>query len=822
MSTPDIRVKISPEGIDEIIKGMQRISAQSKTTGNSVLKAFGGLQNLIPAIGFTAITAGMVAIGKSALNAADQIGKLQQKVGGTTEDLSALSFAANMSNVSNEELAKSLVRLNRSLGELLAGSEAQTTAFADLGLAGRDLVGLDVNQSFEKIARAAAGMGAGLDRTNALIAIFGKDAAKLIPLLNDVGTKGFAAVRAEAERLGLIVSTELADAAASMNDNFTLMQKRSEGLALQFLTGLVPAIQKTFNEFNEAVTDKGVHSMQRFGEVTGKVLEFIINLVSVFTNIIGRSVITVTDVITGLGASLVALFSGNVKGAIQVANDASTKFFENLQHVGFGAVDDVIKIFTDLAKEPPKLAIKPVVTNKTTQDIKDQLGLAGKAARDALAILNKQIGDDTDKSLKAQSDLRRKFIEDQIQQQRALLEARTTGGPDQVGAAQRLAQLERAQTDARIRAARDAFTVEIALAQAKENALRALAQKNLGDTKNNERVQAEITRQSSKQRLDISVAYYGDLVKLQQQFTNQYKQSQQAIADIDKEIRDNRKEGEDLFAGLRLSQFTEQQQFGIKIRTANEKLDELQSAVLRGNLDRAREIRKEITGLAGEIAKSTKIDPNAILIGERIFGEANAAVEELLNKKREAEVAQATSAQKGIEAVTAQISKLQESITKLQTDASSLKVGIDDASLQSTIDKIKKALTDTPFQIAIAAQINGPGNTTVQAFAGGGIAPGIAPNPRADNILARITSGEAITQVPAVKYYGTKFMDDINKMRLPRFAEGGIVGGGNTADAENMGTLELMVGGRNIGKVQGTRETLRDLGHAIQSAARGT
>jgi len=46
-----------------------------------------------------------------------------------------------------------------------------------------------------------------------------------------------------------------------------------------------------------------------------------------------------------------------------------------------------------------------------------------------------------------------------------------------------------------------------------------------------------------------------------------------------------------------------------------------------------------------------------------------------------------------------------------------------------------------------------------------------------DSILARVSNGEAITRARAVRFYGTKMMEDINNMRFPRYANGGFPNG---------------------------------------------
>ena len=69
---------------------------------------------------------------------------------------------------------------------------------------------------------------------------------------------------------------------------------------------------------------------------------------------------------------------------------------------------------------------------------------------------------------------------------------------------------------------------------------------------------------------------------------------------------------------------------------------------------------------------------------------------------------------------------------------------------------------------ADGGRINGPGTGT------------------SDSVLARLSNGENVITAKATNYYGQRFMDDVNAMRLPRFADGGRVGGGS-GDAAGSG-----------------------------------
>jgi hypothetical protein len=61
--------------------------------------------------------------------------------------------------------------------------------------------------------------------------------------------------------------------------------------------------------------------------------------------------------------------------------------------------------------------------------------------------------------------------------------------------------------------------------------------------------------------------------------------------------------------------------------------------------------------------------------------------------------------------------------------------------------------------------------------ADGGTIPGYSPNSRADNIPALLTAGEYVQPVAAVKHYGPQFMEAVRTRQLPRYADGGAVGG---------------------------------------------
>ncbi len=67
------------------------------------------------------------------------------------------------------------------------------------------------------------------------------------------------------------------------------------------------------------------------------------------------------------------------------------------------------------------------------------------------------------------------------------------------------------------------------------------------------------------------------------------------------------------------------------------------------------------------------------------------------------------------------------------------------------------------------------GTYALQGLADGGEIQGHSPTPTSDNILARVTAGEWIMPVKAVKHFGEDFMESIQNLEVPQFSSGGKV-----------------------------------------------
>ena len=151
------------------------------------------------------------------------------------------------------------------------------------------------------------------------------------------------------------------------------------------------------------------------------------------------------------------------------------------------------------------------------------------------------------------------------------------------------------------------------------------------------------------------------------------------------------------------------------------------------------------------------------------------------------------------------------------------------------VDAIKRGLADLAAKALITVGMNFLGKVFPNlAFADGGMVPG-SGGPRADNILARVSSGEYVIKASSVSKFGSGFFDALNAGQMPNMGGGG--GGGFSVDAGLMDSITpgFFLGGlfKGISKIiggivdaitniiKGVMNAIRSVVGAIANAVKG-
>lgn len=207
------------------------------------LRAFNGLVRSV-AVG------AIGAMVKSTLNWADGLADAALQAGVSVKWLQAMGYAAKQSGSSAERLADSLTELSRSAVQASEGSKESRQAFEELGLTGRDLATLNLEQVFERIALTIQASGGEAKKTAAAITLLGRAGKSLLPMMQS----DFKKLQSQAERLGIVLDEGAVDALGDMNDELDSWLMRLKAGLAQILRYLAPVkeLGTVFRGFFEA------------------------------------------------------------------------------------------------------------------------------------------------------------------------------------------------------------------------------------------------------------------------------------------------------------------------------------------------------------------------------------------------------------------------------------------------------------------------------------------------------------------------------------------------------------------------------------------
>jgi hypothetical protein len=364
---------------------------------------------------FTAGIAGMatvavgaiVGIGRFAKSIADQgdrVRDLSIQLGMSTEFISGMGYAADLSGSSLEGFAKGAAKMERAVVELSKGTITQVEAFDRLGLTYTSLKNLSPEQQFLTIAERMSLMEDKGLRLATAIDIFGKSGADLIPLLAE-GSEGITAMTAEAERLGLVMSQEFADASDSFNDNLTRSQGVVEGLKRQFAEGLLPQLSAVMEAFVESAdsTESWTEVGTFFGNLVRVLVAGFITLreIVILTGetiwatgkVIVETLIAIAAPVLEFGNTLSAAFRALTSGDFAGAAAAFTGLGDRMKDA---FVDNITAVGLTL-KEFGQGAAKRV--EEAVKDVNDVLTRQASVSADAAAGME-DLGEKTGQSAK--------------------------------------------------------------------------------------------------------------------------------------------------------------------------------------------------------------------------------------------------------------------------------------------------------------------------------------------------------------------------------------------------------------------------------------
>nr|WP_298117448.1 hypothetical protein [uncultured Pseudomonas sp.] len=374
--------------IGGFIAPMDKAARHSKKTSEDIAKA-GKAMGLAIAAGVTAAATAAAAMVKSSINAADEAAKMAKAAGVTVEAFTALQYAAGLAGVESTDLSAAFVRLNTGITEAAFGTEKQAELFKSLGVAVRDASGniRSADTVLINLADRFAAIPDGAQKSALAIELFGRSGAKMLPFLSS-GSDGIRELTDQAERLGLVISTEQAAASEQFNDSLSVLASVSRGAGNAMAAELLPAL----NELSGLLIDVAEDSDAAATSATA--LSGVLKTLSTAGLIIGATFETVGDAVGAAAAAIASAAKGEFSQAWEIAKGGVADYADTTTE----AIDRINKLWSgefSAAGEKAAAVVGAVRTSVTRQtkaqkDAAVATDAAAKAIRDQIEALQFQ------------------------------------------------------------------------------------------------------------------------------------------------------------------------------------------------------------------------------------------------------------------------------------------------------------------------------------------------------------------------------------------------------------------------------------------------
>lgn len=244
----DIAVRVGAD-TSGLTKGLADAERSLASFGNSAMSAAGRI-----AVIATSATAAASAVGiliKSQIDLADAASDAAQKAGVSVEEWSKLSYAFKFGTKDGADLAQTLLFLNKSIAGASNGVKGNIEDFRALDVSYKNTDGTmrNVSDVLNDVADAFQKLPDGANKAALATQLFGKSGADIIPFLNQ-GSAGIRQLKGEAEKLGVVLSQEAADAANQFNDNMEKLQASVASVGVQIGNAVIPKLA----EFSDYLT----------------------------------------------------------------------------------------------------------------------------------------------------------------------------------------------------------------------------------------------------------------------------------------------------------------------------------------------------------------------------------------------------------------------------------------------------------------------------------------------------------------------------------------------------------------------------------------
>lgn len=303
-------------GLEKDYRSFGSVAKQQLQAVGSALQDAGGKvtdfgKKLAPVSGAAAAIGGsLLKIGYDAVTSADELNTLSKQTGISTDELQRMSYAADLVDVSVDDITGALRKLKSNI-------DPSNESLAALGVSAVDADGnlRDATDVFYDVLHALSEVGNETERDQLAMSLFGKGADSLAGIIDDGGA-ALQEYGQQAEELGLILDEDTLNALNETNDTIDQMKATISGTMAVIGSKVVPVLAPLL----EKVADLIVQVSDKLSTLDEGTMKTILTVVGVVAAL--APVITIGgQLISGLGTliSVIGTIVGVLGGPLTIA-----------------------------------------------------------------------------------------------------------------------------------------------------------------------------------------------------------------------------------------------------------------------------------------------------------------------------------------------------------------------------------------------------------------------------------------------------------------------------------------------------------------------
>jgi hypothetical protein len=313
------------------------------------------------AVGAAAVTAA-TALVTSTASTADNIDKMSQKIGISTDSYQEWSYIMEHCGTSVDNLQSGMKTLSSAVEN---SSTSSVEAFEALGLSMEEVSAMSQEDLFSAVISGLQGMESGTERTTIATTLLGKSATDMGALLN-TSAEDTEAMRQAVHDLGGVMSEDAVAAGAAFEDALTDLKTAASGVSNNLAGEFLPDVTEVMNGIVQVISGdegglttikNGIRSMlDKLNEMipdlleigTDMMLEFVDVIIDNLPQIIEMGVTIILKLIVGLVQALPDLVA-KIPDIISAIVNGFASAWPDIQGIGSDIIDYIIDGITGAA-----------------------------------------------------------------------------------------------------------------------------------------------------------------------------------------------------------------------------------------------------------------------------------------------------------------------------------------------------------------------------------------------------------------------------------------------------------------------------------------